>query len=262
MAIITLITDFGIQDNYVGIIKGVIYSINQDVEIIDITHLVNSYDLREANFILKSSFKYFPKGTIHVVVVDPGVGSEREIILMQTKNYYFLAPNNGILDFAFDKLEDIKIVEVTNKKYFLDEISSTFHGRDIFAPVAAYLSLGKQIEEFGHKISKIKTLPPEFKPKFDKDKIVGEIIYIDHFGNLITNIVKEEFTFEDSQVSIEVAGKQIKGISQTYSQLQPAQLLALWDSSNHLEIAANLANAQQLLQIEKGKGKVIVKKGL
>jgi len=262
MPIITLITDFGLQYNYVCVMKGVIYSINPNVQIIDITHFVNSYDLIEANFILKSSFKYFPKGTIHVVVVDPGVGSQREIILMQTKNYYFLAPNNGILDFAPDKFEEIKIIEVTNKKYFLDEISSTFHGRDIFAPVAGYLSLGMEIEEFGTKLNKIKTLPPKFKPKFDKDRIIAEIIYIDHFGNLITNVVKEEFPFEDYEVWIEVAGYQIKGISQTYTQLQPGNLLALWDSSNHLEIAANLDNAQQLLKIEKGKSKIIIKKGL
>ncbi len=257
MPIITLITDFGLVDNYVGVMKGVIYSINPDVRIIDISHQINPYDVIGANYILKAAFKYFPEGTIHVVVVDPGVGSQREIILIKTKDYYFLAPNNGILDFACDK---IKIVEVTNKKYFLNEISNTFHGRDIFAPVAAYLSLGKQIEEFGNKINKIKTLPPEFKPKFDKDKIVGEIIYIDHFGNLITNIVREGFPFEDSEVLVEVTGSQIKGISQTYSQLKPGELLALWGSSNHLEISVNLGSAQELVKIEKGKSKVIVKK--
>jgi len=259
MPIITLITDFGLKDNYIGVMKGVIYSINPDVQIIDITHLINPYDVREANYIVKSSFKYFPKGTIHVVVVDPGVGSKREIILLKTRDYYFLAPNNGILDFAIDRFEEIKIVEVTKKDYFLNEVSTTFHGRDIFAPVAAYISLGKQIEEFGTKLNKIKTLPPKFKPRFESDKIIADIIYIDHFGNLITNIEKEKFPFENTNVVIEIGDYQIKGISQTYSQQKSGELLALWDSSNHLEIAANLANAQQLLKIKKGKTKLLVK---
>jgi len=259
MSIITLITDFGLKDNYIGVMKGVIYSINPDVQIIDITHFINPYDVREANYIVKSSFKYFPKETIHVVVVDPEVGSKREIILIKTRDYYFLAPNNGILGFAIDKFDEIKIIEVTKKDYFLNEISSTFHGRDIFAPVAAYLSLGKQIEEFGIKLNKIKTLPPKFNPRFDNDKIIADIIYIDHFGNLITNIEKEKFPFEDAKVMIEIGDYQIKGISQTYSQIKSGELLALWDSSNHLEIAANLTNAQQLLKIEKGESKVVVK---
>jgi hypothetical protein len=257
MSLITLITDFGLKDNYVGVMKGVIYSINPNVGIIDITHQIEPYDIVGASFILKSSFKYFPKGTIHVIVVDPGVGSKRKIILVRTENYYFLAPDNGILGFISDNHE---IIELINKEYFLNEISATFHGRDIFAPVAAYLSLGKRIEEFGHRLNKIKNLPSKFKPKFDKDKIVGEIIYIDHFGNLITNIIRDEFPFDDSEVLIEINGHQIKGISQMYSQLKPKKLLAIWDSSEHLEIAANLANAQQLLKIEKEKSRVIVKK--
>ncbi|MEW6618268.1 MAG: SAM-dependent chlorinase/fluorinase [bacterium] len=259
MPIITLITDFGLKDNYVGIIKGVIHSINPEVKIIDITHLINSYSLVEAGYILKSSFNYFPKGTIHIIIVDPEVGSQRKIILLKSKDYYFLAPDNGILSFILDRFKEIKIVELTNKKYFLQEVSQTFHGRDIFAPVAAYLSLGKNIEEFGPELNKIKTLAPEFKPEFNKDKIVGQIIYIDHFGNLITNIVKEEFTFDDSKVLIEIAGQEIKGINKTYSQLKPGELLALWGSSNHLEVAANQANAQQLLKIEKGKTAVIIR---
>lgn len=260
MSIITLMTDFGLKDNYVGVMKGVIYSINPDVQIIDITHLINPYDVVGTNYLLKSSFKYFPKGTIHVVVVDPGVGSKREIIVVKTRDYYFLSPNNGILDFTMDKFEEIKIVAATKKDYFLDEISSTFHGRDIFAPVAAYLSLGKPIEELGHRLNKITLLPFGFKPLFEKDRIVAKIIYIDHFGNLITNIEKEEFPFEDAEVLIEVGGVQIKGISQTYSQLKSGELLALWNSSGHLEIAANLVSAQQLLQVDKGKSKVIVKR--
>lgn len=260
MSFITLITDFGLEDNYVGVMKGVIYSINPNVRIIDITHQIAPYDILGAGFILKSSFKYFPKGTVQVVVVDPGVGSEREIILIQTKEYYFLAPNNGILSVVLDKFEWVRSIEVTNKAYFLENISTTFHGRDIFAPVAAYLSLGKKIEEFGSPINKIKNLSHQFKPKFHIDKIVGEIIYIDRFGNLITNIVREKFPFDNSNVLIEVNGYQIKGISQTYSQIKPEKLLAIWGSSEHLEIASNLGNAQQLLKIEKGKSKVIVKK--
>ncbi len=189
--VITLLTDFGYQDAYVGIMKGVIAGINPLANIIDICHNVPPQDIFNGAYLLYTAYKYFPKDTIHVAIVDPGVGSKRDIVCIKTKDSFFLVPNNGILSFIVQEEKPNGIFRVTNNKYFLPTTSNTFHGRDIFAPVAAHLSLGIKPQLLGIKINQL-TLLDIPKPTSKKTGLLeGQIIYIDRFGNLITNIKRE-----------------------------------------------------------------------
>ena len=192
--IITLLSDFGNQDAYVGIMKGVIAGINPLANIIDISHSIPPQDIFNGAYLLYTSYKYFPKGTIHVAVVDPGVGSQRDIVCVETQDHLFLAPNNGLLSFVVQEEKPKGIFRVTNNRYFLPSPSNTFHGRDVFAPVAAHLSLGIKPHQLGVKISKLEQLDIP-KPHYKKTgQLEGQIIYIDRFGNLITNITREHIT--------------------------------------------------------------------
>ncbi|MEK6559083.1 MAG: SAM-dependent chlorinase/fluorinase, partial [Planctomycetota bacterium] len=189
--VMTLLTDFGNQDAYVGVMKGVITGINPLANIIDICHNIPPQDVFNAAYLLYTSYKYFPRGTIHVAVVDPGVGTERNIVCVKTKDYFFLVPDNGLLSFIVQEEKPKVIVRLTNDRYFLPSPSNTFHGRDIFAPAAAYLSLGVKLRQLGIKINQLKQLDIP-KPDYKKTgQLEGQIIYIDRFGNLITNIKKE-----------------------------------------------------------------------
>ena len=189
--VITLLTDFGDRDAYVGIMKGVIAGINPLTNIIDICHSIPPQDIFKGAYLLYTSYKYFPRGTIHVAVVDPGVGSKRDIVCAETQDYLFLAPNNGLLSFIVREEKPKCIIRVTNNKYFLSSPSSTFHGRDIFAPVAAHLSLGIKPQQLGIKIDQLEQLDIP-KPVYKKTgQLEGQIIYIDQFGNLITNVTRE-----------------------------------------------------------------------
>jgi len=191
MGIIALLTDFGLNDNFVGVMKGVIYHINPEVKIVDLSHQIESHNIHEAAFLLKSSYPYFPEGTVFLIVVDPGVGSERKSVIVETEKYLFVAPDNGVLSFLMER--DMKrIIQITNEEYFLKPVSRTFHGRDIFAPVAAYLSKGEKVEKFGSQTRKIEKLTfPE--PQVKNNRLVGEVIYVDRFGNPITNINQNTF---------------------------------------------------------------------
>lgn len=201
MSLISLITDFGLKDNFVGVMKAVILKINPKAQIVDICHEVKPQDILEAAFLLRGSFRYFPKGSVHLVVVDPGVGSPRKKIIAKTKNYYFIGPDNGVLAFALKDEPPIDIVEITSQRYFLKPTSDTFHGRDVFAPTSAYLSRtldkvrdlsqGEDIRKFGRRIKSIQELSlPKVKVS-SLDSFAGEIIYIDRFGNLVSDIDKD-----------------------------------------------------------------------
>jgi len=186
-SVIALLTDFGLDDGFVGTVKGVIKSINRDVDIIDISHGVSPFDILEGAIILKASYRYFPEGTVFVCVVDPGVGTDRKAILVQTEKYSFIAPDNGLVSLAVEKEEITGIFELTNEKYFLKRDNETFHGRDIFAPVAAYITRGVRPEELGKKIDKIKEIDIP-APYTNDGYMIGQIIKFDRFGNGITNI--------------------------------------------------------------------------
>lgn len=261
MNVISLITDFGLNDNFVGVIKAVILKINPYAQIVDICHEVKPQDIQEAAFLLKSSFKFFPLGTVHLVVVDPGVGSQRKKIIVKTKNYYFVAPDNGVLSLALKDKPPTEIFEITNPKYFLKPTSDTFHGRDIFSPVAAYLSKGEDISKFGKRIKSYQELYlPEVKitPKI----LTGEIIYIDRFGNLISNIDKHLLRnfIRDKKFRISIKNKTLDRISNSYSKGAKLKPVALIDSFNYLEIAINCGSAHDYLKVNKGE-KIIIKIG-
>lgn len=259
MSVISLITDFGLKDNFVGVMKAVILKINPQVRIVDISHEASPQDIRGAAFLLKSSYNYFPKGAVHLVVVDPGVGSRRKKLLIKTKNYFLVAPDNGVLSMALKEEPPVKIIEITNQKYFLKPTSSTFHGRDIFAPVCAYISKGEPIQRFGRIIKSFRDLELP-KIKVDTQSLTGEVIQIDHFGNLTSNIPKDtlENFIKGKKFKIYIKEKIINKISRSYFESAPLKPVALIGSSNYLEIATNRGSARDYFKVDKGtKIKVI-----
>lgn len=254
--VITLLTDFGTRDPYVASMKGVILGINPEAKIVDITHQIPPQDILEAAYTLYTSYKYFTKGTIHVIVVDPGVGSRRRIIALKTRDYIFIAPDNGVLSLVLQKEKVKEIVKVTNKKYFLKPVSDTFHGRDIFSPVAAHLSQGVSFKNIGKRTKKIRELKIS-KPEVSRGQVIGRIIHIDRFGNLVTNIDKETMKSEVqgpmSKVKINIGKRRIRGIRKSYTEVKKGELLALFGSSGFLEISINLGNASKVLNVKKGE---------
>ncbi|RKU20172.1 hypothetical protein C6500_09455 [Candidatus Poribacteria bacterium] len=264
--IITLTTDFGTSDAYVGIMKGVILGINPSVQIVDLTHAIPPQDIYEAAFSIYAAHSYFPKATIHVIVVDPGVGSDRQAIVSRTDSAFFVCPDNGVLSYLLHEAENegrhtIDAVVIQNSAYYLPEVSNTFHGRDIFAPVAAHLSLGVPLEKIGPPIRNFVQLPI---PKIDisGDTLIGQIIKIDRFGNLITNISKgafEAFLNDDAGYEIRVGNTNLNRLNCAYAAAEIGEPLAIMGSSTLLEIAVNGGNAEKQLGLKRGVPAVIQK---
>lgn len=252
--IIALLTDFGIKDYFVGAMKGVILSINKSARIIDITHEIFPQDILSGSFTLDVCYKNFPKETIFVAVVDPGVGSNRRAILVTTKDYYFIAPDNGLLSFLIENEENYKTFNITNRKYFLEPISQTFHGRDIFSPVAAHLSNGVDPKEFGEEVKEF------VYQKIDKPKIIDEktieakIINIDNFGNLVINIKADELP---ESFTLEFNNKKVSKIKKYFSEQRICEIFMIFGSSGNLEIVANQDSAEKFLNAKVGQ-KVII----
>ncbi len=260
MSILALLTDFGWQDPYVAIVKGVLLGINSTLSIIDITHSIPPQDIHTAAFFLSEAVPYFPKETIFMAVVDPGVGSERDALVCKTEEYYFTCPDNGILTLVFQKArqrnEPVICHKITEKRFCLSEIGRTFHARDIFAPVAGHLSLGTPLSAFGPE-----KFDPAFltfsSPKIFENTIEGEVRYVDGFGNLITNIHANHLTQLARQPSrVNIAHIDIP-IRTAYSQVEFGQPLAILGSYGLLEIAVRNGNAASVLQVKTGH-KVIV----
>lgn len=259
MSIITLLTDFGTDDAYVGIMKGVILKVNPTVTIIDITHAIEPQDLIQAAYLAGDYYKYFPEKTVHIVVVDPGVGSDRAIIALKIREQIFLAPDNGVLTRLLDCSGVAGIVRVDNTQYFLKPVSKTFHGRDIFAPVGAHLSKGLQLMDVGAPIDPDKpvrlSLP---QPFISKDgNIGGTIISIDRFGNLITNISWNYFRHHfpaagEETLKFKIGGRFIKGLSPTYKSARQNKPLAIVGSRGYFEFSVNSGSAQQYFGAKKG----------
>jgi len=243
--LITLTTDFGLRDSFVGTMKGVIAAINPQARVIDVTHGIPAQDVMAGALTLRHSIRYFPRGAIHVAVVDPGVGSARRPILIRCDATCLIGPDNGVLSLAAGVLKPVQIVELSNPAYRLQPSSTTFHGRDIFAPAAAHLSLGVAPAAFGMKLDDFfKLALPE--PVRRHDTLEGEIIYIDAFGNLFTNIEEHELTgWPGDRVEIAVGPVHISGISPHYAAAATGGYVALVNSWGLLEIAVNKGNAQQ-----------------
>jgi S-adenosylmethionine hydrolase len=229
--------------------KGVIFSINPDAHVTDISHMVTEQNIVEGAFTLASAAQYFPPGTVHIAVVDPGVGSTRKPIVIETERYYFVGPDNGVLSLAIRDEKIKNTFHITNKELLLPQISSTFHGRDIFAPVAAHLSLGMEASKVGEAISNMRQLNIP-APKVEGASVSGRIIHIDRFGNLITNINYTDIKDLDAdltRVTVDAGQIVLRGIHGTYSSVGSGELIALISSSGFLEIAANMARAVDAL---------------
>jgi S-adenosylmethionine hydrolase len=253
---ITLITDFGLTDYFVGVIKGVIFSINSEVEIVDLSHEINSYDIFDAAFTLAQSYRYFPPDTIHVIVVDPGVGSARRPLLACTMDYKFVAPDNGVLSLVYEREENIEVRHITSDHYFMNPVSSTFHGRDIFAPVVGWLSKGVEVDKFGEPIIDFAKFTSP-KPKRVNDNLLkGVTLRIDKFGNIITNIspgdIPQIFSENPPPFRIMVNQTEITRLNLAYSMGKPAEVFAIVGSSGFLEICTNRGSAAKVLNVSRG----------
>ncbi len=252
--IITLTTDFGLKDPYAAEMKAVILSISPKTKIVDITHQIEKFNIRMGAYTLAAACPYFPKGTIHVIVIDPGVGTKRKAILIQTKTACFIGPDNGVLALAA-KSQGIKhVYRIENPKFMLPRISNTFHGRDIFAPAAAHLANGTSPSEFGPEIPEIVT--PQFA-KITKTKTIltGEIIHIDGFGNIITNLREKDLKSMDIEktVNLKIKDAMLKlKLCKAYSEVDAQQPLVIIGSHNFLEISVNQGNAAENLQTKVG----------
>jgi len=254
--IVTLTTDFGVSDHYVGTIKGVIYSINPDAKIVDISNSVQSYDVLDGAITIAQAYKYFPADTVNMVIVDPGVGDTRRPIVAVTEKHIFIAPDNGVLSMVYEREERLSVRHITSDHYFLQPVSQTFHGRDIFAAVAGWLSKGVEVSKFGEEITDfVRFAAP--KPKKLNDKLTkGVILKADKFGNLITNIrpqdVPELFLDEPPEFKILVGKHEVTKMKKAYAQGTPGEVFGILGSMGYLEIATNRGAAARMLGADKG----------
>lgn len=256
--IITLTTDFGLKDSFVGLMKGVIMGINPNATIIDITHNISRQNIFEAANVISLSYKYFPPTTIHVVVVDPGVGGLRRPILVVTEDYYFIGPDNGIFTPVFKKLQShfFKVIHLSSSHYYLPMSGVTFHGRDIFAPIAAYLSKGTDHKKLGDQISDFSSIQIPSTDIKDGQSISGEIISIDYFGNAITNINREDLSklapLENSNKYKVSYNEYQLSLAAYYAESKSSELSAIINSFGHLELFVYKENAAEKHNIKIG----------
>ena len=257
ISLITLLTDFGDRDYFVASMKGVILNINPQARIVDLSHRVAPYQIEEAAYLLKSSYRYFPDGTVHVVVVDPGVGSARRPLLVSTSRYYFLAPDNGLLTDIIHEELSVEVRQIENKQYRLDAEGATFDGRDLFAPAAAWLTRGQTPGTFGRLIRDVTTLPAR-EPAWERSTLVGQIVYIDHFGNLISNITPSHLAevrrlSKRTSVVLHIAGMTIDNVTSSYADGAVDRPCALINSNGHLEVFVKEGSAAHMLKIGRGE---------
>jgi S-adenosylmethionine hydrolase len=256
-SIITLTTDFGLNDHFVGAMKGVILDLAPDAQIIDINHAVQPFDVLDGALSISQAYSYYPSGTVHMVIVDPGVGTARRPILVTGDRHQFVAPDNGVLSMIYDREERISVRHITAEHYFLQPRSNTFHARDIFSPVAAYLAKGVESGRFGDEITDyVRFAAPRPKP-VDERTLRGVVLKIDRFGNLITNITPEDlpalFEAQPPAFKITVGSKgQATRMCTNYAEGSPGEVFGILGSMGFLEIAANRGSAFQLLGAGKG----------
>jgi S-adenosyl-L-methionine hydrolase (adenosine-forming) len=258
MTIITLTTDFGIQDEYVGVLKGVICGIDSHARVIDITHHIPAHDVVGAAYVLKSAFACFPAGSVHAAVVDPGVGTSRAIVAARLADHMFIAPDNGLLAPLIDTYGVDELIRVQNRTFFREPLSRTFHGRDIFAPVAAHLSKGVALREFGPPLEpgRLKSLnfPP---PRLNADgRLEGHVVWVDRFGNLITDIhsglIMTLAHTGEAELFVNAGGMTLRGLVSSYTQGAQNEPVAIIGSRDCLEIAVNQGSAQKVLSMGTG----------
>jgi S-adenosyl-L-methionine hydrolase (adenosine-forming) len=256
--IITLTTDYGAKDSFSASVKGVILKINPQAQIIDISNEITPQDVWEAAYVLKSAYSHFPKGTIHLAVVDPGTGSGRRPIIAVTESYYFVGPDNGIFSLVYNDAERLRVHHITSTHYFLPNPGPTFHGRDIFAPVAGWIAKGIPSGNFGEEITDFARLNvPTLK--VTANGIEGRVIHIDRFGNIITDILYKDVQpllaggTDAGPISITIAGREIKGLKKYYAEAIPGEPGAIFNGSGALEIFLFKQNARTALSVKRGE---------
>lgn len=252
--IITLTTDYGTSDHLVGVMKGVILSINPEVNIVDITHSVLAHDILDGALAIGQAYKYFPPKTVHVVVVDPSVGTERRPILVAGDTHYFVAPDNGVLSSVYDQSEALYAWNIVSEHYFRNPVSKTFHGRDIFAPVAAWMTKSWQTSAFGEPITDFVrfTIP---KPKVSGNTAKGIVLRVDYFGNLVTNFTPEDvpaLAAADGKFTIRAGNGAITKMVPTFANGAAGEAVGVIGSSGYLEIAVNKGSAARTLGVGRG----------
>jgi S-adenosyl-L-methionine hydrolase (adenosine-forming) len=253
LGLITLLTDFGDRDYFVASMKGVILTINPSARIVDLSHRIAPHRIEEARYFLKSCYRYFPEGTVHVAVVDPGVGTARRPLLVSTSRYFFIAPDNGLLSDLLQQETGVEVRQIENKQYCLDKAGSSFDGRDLFAPAAAWLSNGVPPALFGQLIHDL-ICHEIAKPRWEDQRLVGQIVYVDRFGNLISNLtthhLKEfrEVTTRPSPL-IHIADHTIGGLVGSYSEGDAEVPNALINSNDYLEVFLKEGSATELLKL-------------
>jgi S-adenosyl-L-methionine hydrolase (adenosine-forming) len=254
--LITLTTDFGLNDHYVGTMKGVILNINPSAQIVDICNSVQSFDILDGAITIAQAYKYFPSDSVHLVVVDPGVGTARRPILVTTEKHMFVAPDNGVLSFVYDNEDRISVRHITAEHYFLQPVSQTFHGRDIFSAVTGWLSKGVDVHKFGDEISDYTRFAAP-RPKPAEDKLLkGIVIKVDKFGNLITNITPKDlpqlFDLNPPPFKVMIAKREITKMTRFYAEGTPGDVFVLLNSMGFLEIASHRGSAAQIVGAGKG----------
>ena len=256
--LVTLITDFGLKDSYVGAVKGVLKTFAPDLEVIDITHEIPAQDVAAAAWVLDGAYPYFPDDTVHVVVVDPGVGTDRKGLAVDTKQGFFVGPDNGVFSGILSAHRDAKIVALENPKLMREKVSSTFHGRDVFAPAAAHLSLGTPLSDFGKVVSDPVILEM-WEVEEGQGELVGRVVHIDRFGNSVTNLSRDMLTKEGKEPSqIQTGEHRFSTITKTYGDTPSGEAAVLVGSNNMLEIAVTGGDAASQLRIKRGD-KVLVR---
>jgi S-adenosylmethionine hydrolase len=254
--LITLLTDFGDRDSFVASMKGVILTINPHATLVDLSHHVPPHSVEDASYLLKSCYRYFPNGTVHVAVVDPGVGSARRAITVKSARYFFLAPDNGVLSYIFDDEQPVEVREINQRKFRRESPGRTFDGRDLFAPAAARLAKQEPFESYGPVIGDYQTFPIA-QPHWEQATLVGEIVYVDRFGNLISNLTQQHLeevrlVAKGRQLSILIGKRIIEGLVESYSEGMAEKPSALINSDGKLEVFLKEASAADLLQVGRG----------
>jgi S-adenosylmethionine hydrolase len=255
-SVITLLTDFGTRDHFVASMKGVILNINPHAHIVDLSHEVAPHDIAGAAYLLKSCYRYFPDGTVHVAVVDPGVGSSRRPLLISTSRFFFIGPDNGLFTYVCEEESGVEARHIQNRQYRLDSEGSTFDGRDLFSPAAAWLTKGQAIGSFGALVKSYERLPIT-SPGWENHVMAGQIVHVDRFGNLISNLTQFQLTevrsvTKRSAPYVRLAGHTIEGLVNSYSAGAPGIPQALINSNGQLEVFVREGNAAEVLAVTRG----------
>src|SRR5919107_1281998 len=259
--IVTLLTDFGTADYFAGALKGAVLASNPEAQLVDITHEVPPYDVEAGAFTLRAAFETFPAGTVHVAVVDPGVGSARRGVAVEGRGHTFVGPDNGLFGHVYERVRPFRVFHLTNASYFRREVSATFHGRDIFAPVAGALSRGVRAEELGPEVFDCVRLPSAAPERAADGTLVGAVIHVDRFGNLVTNITPAELSEESVArgVRLRIGGREVRRFRRFFAEDPEGagEPFAVWGSAGLLEVAVFRGSASGVLGAQRG-GKVEV----